>query len=147
MDRLKLVRTSGLYPISPSGFLRFCTRHDTPEEVKSIKDGFKDHLSQITDKQKDLELQIEQTRRNITESRGSKFSWNNIGNQAERVLSLIAENDPQALKQAYHALFSKVVVGDEDTNGVRPIEYVLSEIAEDDDCGPRSEMVETTAYQ
>lgn len=111
------------------------------EEIKAIKEGFKDHLDQITKKQKDLEQQIEQVKRSITESKGSRFTWNNIGDQAERILRIISENDPLALKQAYRALFSSVVIEDEDENGIRKINYVLGEACEDD-CGPRLEMVE-----
>lgn len=37
----------------------------------------------------------------------------------------MAENDPVALKRAYHALFDSIVIGPEDEKGVRPISYIL----------------------
>lgn len=111
------------------------------DEITSIKDGFKDHLEQVSSKQKDLEQQIEKVKRDLTQSRATNFSWSRIGEQAERVVGIIAQHDPQALKSAYHALFDSVVVGAEDENGVRPVSYVLDH----EDFiphGPRSRMVE-----
>lgn len=55
------------------------------EEIKVVKDGFKDHLEQVSTRQKDLELQIAKLKRDLTQSRATSFSWSKIGEQAERM--------------------------------------------------------------
>ena len=96
-----------------------------------MTEGFKDHLNEVGKKQRDLEIQIAELKRNLAATQESCFSWDKIEDQAEQVLKIMAEHDPEALKQSYHALFDRIVVGPEDEKGVRSIDYVLSEHTED----------------
>lgn len=124
---------------------KLLTDCESPDEIKTIKEGFMSHLQEAENRQRTLEVQVEEIKRNLAASKDSRFSWDKVGEQAERILSIMAEHDPEALKQAYHSLFSRVVVGPEDENGVRTVEYVLSDHAEDD-FGLRSEMVEVPTF-
>ena len=116
------------------------------EEISAIKDGFKDHLLEVSSRQKSVEAQITAITRELQESKTSKFSWDDIGNQAERVFQIVSDNDPLALKNAYRVLFNEVTVGPEDKMGVRPVTYVLSQ-PHMDEYGARSEMVETPGVE
>ena len=112
-----------------------------------LKSSATKRINLISIKQQNLEIKIVQIKREISESKDSKFSWNSIGLQADQIFKLISENDPQVLKQAYSALFDRVVVEDEDEMGIRKINYILNDSFEDLG-GPRSEMVvlgDTTA--
>ena len=120
---------------------KLLTGGESPEEIKEIKEGFKDHLDEVKNRHRELEIKVDEVKRNLAATKASGFSWDKIGDQAERVLKIMAEHDPEALKQAYHTLFKRVVVGPENENGIRTVEYVLSEPTEDG-FGPRSEMVE-----
>jgi hypothetical protein len=71
-------------------------------------------------------VQIAIVKRDLTQSRVTDFSWTKIGEQADYVMNIISEHDPQALKSAYHALFDSVVVGPEDDSGVRSTSYILN---------------------
>jgi site-specific DNA recombinase len=53
------------------------------------------------------------------------FDWKALGGNAKRVMDVIAEHDPVALKNAYGLLFEAVVVGDLDAKGVRPLEFIV----------------------
>ena len=116
------------------------------EEVTAIKDGFKDHLEQVSGKQQELEQQIDKLKKDLTQARTTNFSWSKIGEQAEKIMGIIAEHDPLALKSAYHALFDSVVVGSENENGVRSVSYILDH----EDWIPhglRSEVVEPVGIE
>ncbi len=55
------------------------------------------------------------------------FDWKTLGGNAKKVLAVVAEHDPVALKNAYGCLFESVVVGDLNDNGVRGLEFVIRE--------------------
>ena len=116
------------------------------DEIAAIKDGFKDHLEQVSGKQQELEQQIIKLKKDLTQARSTNFSWARIGEQAEKIMGIIAEHDPLALKSAYHALFDAVVVGAENKDGVRSISYVLDH-EEWNPHGPRSTLVEPVGIE
>lgn len=119
--------------------LKSCT---TPDEIHAVKDGFKDHLAKFGNKTEELEIQISKLIKELETAKHHRFSWENVAEQAEKILRTIAENDPLAIKTAYHALFDSVIVGPENEQGIRTIKYVLSDESHEDGYGPRSEMVE-----
>lgn len=121
-----------------SVLLRSCT---SPEEMSVIKEGFKDHLDGYSQKTTDLEHQVIQLTKEVESSKANRFSWSSLADQAEKVLTIINDNDPQALKTAYYALFDSVIVGPENDLGVREIKYVLSEESLEDGYGKLPEMV------
>jgi hypothetical protein len=53
------------------------------------------------------------------------FDWKELGGNAKRVMDVIAEHDPVALKNAYAQLFEAIVIGDMDAQGVRPLEFIV----------------------
>lgn len=119
--------------------LKSCT---TPDEIRAVKDGFKDHLDKFGNTAVELETQISRLTKELETAKHHRFSWDNVAEQAEKILGTIADNDPLAIKTAYHALFDSVVVGPENDQGIRTIKYVLSEESHEDGYGPRSEMVD-----
>jgi len=60
------------------------------DEVKIVKEGFKDHLEQVSTRQRDLELQVTKLKQDLTQSKATRFSWSKIGEQAERIMEIIA---------------------------------------------------------
>ena len=119
--------------------LKSCT---TPDEIRAVKDGFKDHLDKFGSSAVEKETQISKLTKELETAKNHRFSWDSIGEQAERILGIVADNDPQAIKMAYHSLFDAVVIGAENDHGERSITYVLGDGSHEDYFGPRSEMVE-----
>lgn len=53
------------------------------------------------------------------------FDWKMMGGSARKVMEVIAEHDPVALKNAYKQLFEAIVVGDLDKEGKRSLEFFI----------------------
>lgn len=54
-----------------------------------------------------------------------EFDWKSLKEGARKVLDILGEHDPVALKNAYANFFEAAVIGDLDDQGVRPVEFVF----------------------
>ncbi len=86
---------------------------DKKAKIKSELASLTSSLSQLTSQKKALEA--------------DSFPWQDISSQAKRVLKVMEDQDPLALKNAYRALFEKIEVGELNDDGSRPLSFVLKE--------------------
>ena len=118
-----------------------------PDEMVAIKDGFKSHLEEFNLNFSEVETRVIRLTKELHEARSNRFSWSNLDEQVGKVLGIIADNEPLALKMAFRALFEAVVIGPENDLGIRTISYILSEESHEDIVGPRLELVEAEGIE
>lgn len=70
------------------------------------------------------------------ECEAGEFDWRSLKENARKVLDIIGEHDPVALKTAYAHFFEAAVIGDLDDQGIRPVEFIFR-----DDFSPNSTFV------
>lgn len=81
--------------------------------LKAERDGIEQTIHRLSGQKHELEADA--------------FDWRTLGGNARKVLGIIGEHDPVALKNAYQGLFEAVVVGEMDGNGVRPLEFIAKD--------------------
>ena len=81
--------------------------------LKAERDGIEQTIHRLSGQRRELEQ--------------DSFDWKTLGGNAKKILGIIGEHDPVALKNAYQGLFEAVVVGEMDGNGVRPLEFIAKD--------------------
>lgn len=106
--------------------LDFIIAGASEDEAKSFKSEYIQSVNKIKE---DIELckqQIGTIERSRLELQDADLSTTSLVNRAEKILKLIAERDPVALKNAYRTIFKSIEVGDLDSSGKRELRFRIS---------------------
>jgi len=98
-----------------------------PNEIKEIREAFKQNISDNQSEQDSLTEKLDKIKLGIQSLSQKSFCWSEIAMNAVSVQQIIKENDPLALKRAYYSLFESIVVGPENETGHRTITLTLKD--------------------
>lgn len=107
--------------------LDFLLDESDAENARAFRQEYRDKTAELEDRIAQHEEAIKTMRRQAREVKEDSFDWTEVAEKAQRIQDLIQENDPIALKEAYGRLLEAIVVGDEDSQGVRPLRFILKD--------------------
>lgn len=101
------------------------TPDSTTDEVRSIRKEFNENLYNCNQRRHEVQVHIEAMESELNNAKETNFSWKRVAAHSKKVQEIMRNNDPVALRNAYHALFEEIRVGPENEKGVRTISYIL----------------------
>lgn len=112
--------------------LDFLLEEGSAEDAKAFKQEYKEKMSDLDSKISRCEENIRVMSRQAKEVKEDSFDWTEVAEKAQKIQDIWQENDPIALKEAYGQLFEIILVGDEDSQGIRPLKFVLKDSYSED---------------
>jgi len=107
--------------------LDFLLKDKDEKEADSFRQEYSTERAKLKAECEEVEHTLNRLTGQKRELEHDSFDWKTLGGNARKVMGIIAEHDPVALKNAYSHLFDAVVVGDLDVKGVRPLEFVIKD--------------------
>lgn len=107
--------------------LDFLLEEGSDEDAKAFKQEYRAKMADLDNKISQCEENIRIMGRQAKEAKLDSFDWTEVAEKAQRIQDIWQENDPMALKEAYGRLFEVIVVEEEDSQGIRPLKFVLKD--------------------
>ncbi len=103
--------------------LDFLLSTDNETQAESFREEYVEAVNKLSVEVEDLQRQKSVIETSRTDLQEDELNTTSLVAKAEKIQALIQAKEPAALKNAYQALFSEIVVGEVDKNGKRKLEF------------------------
>ncbi len=107
--------------------LDFLLEEGSDEDAKKFKQEYKNKMIDIDKQISHCEENIKIMSRRAKDAKADTFDWMAVADNAQKIQDIWQENDPTALKEAYGHLFDMILIGAEDSQGIRPMKFILKD--------------------